>query len=637
MASFYGEIYRAYRQLRVDINVTPDQRGHKYRVDWNIVGDGDYSAGGNRYPASYWVYAWYDLWIEGQHVASSSAGDQSYQYRSVYGRSLASGSIDVYGDHSSIKCEFRDAVYAWPWGSWHTHYVDCPRLDLAAPSVSLTYKSSTTNSVTFSIWSDSYIKYRFNGNYGEQPAGSTVDKTLYGNPGENLTASLTGIYRDYNWVYTNDKTVSGRVNSTVSAPDWSNVRVTGGPGRLYFKSIPTTVGGVNLGIKDIEVKYNQKYVSIKDNRTLSVGYHETVKSAIRYTVSGYINNQIQNLYVESPTYTWTSKYNPPKFTVKGENRTGTDMAATIFKDKTAKGTDPVCSYQIDWKDVSNNSKTKSEFYKDSSGAGYVSNFSGKAARVYLVSVTATDTDGQTVTSPDIRLICGAKSAPVFTIEGFSPNCDRISIIDMPVQLYSDATIKYYVGPVTGSQKLVGTSSATVDQTKISYNILNLEPYTTYKVTIEITDKNGNVTTQTANVMTYPLPPDISELYIVGKPKAKSCKFHWTPVEGAAYAKNPYYRISIGSTEDSTYKNNYEAVNLTPETDYTFTLRLDNPNYNYSEDQLKVYTLKFKTDADSWLYLCKNGENVFHRYKIYLINEQFPEGAEIKKNAFRRIS
>ena len=620
--------------IKVDYGFSSNPRDNSTSVTWRLYCQGTAS---NRPPYP-WVNGTWRLRING-NVVSATGNSARENIQQIRNGDLASGTVVVHHDgngNGRVNITLESCLYYYTWQASGGDF-DLPKIDRSGASLNISYVGSGTNSLTFKASTNHSCSFDFAGrtySLGDNASTNITISNLSPNRSYSYTAS--NITRNYNGAKSNNINISAYTNGYINATT-AALSFTRGGQSVTINNVPSYSGAYNSA--SIQYSLNGGgWTNLAADRTITgLNYHTQYQIKLRVYGTYYNNNQITTYTSPELSGTVTTKYRAPVFSINLKNTgTRTEMQYVITPVSTA-GCQNSYSYSITL-------SSGSDSHRETTGnkAAHSGTYSGKAGLKYSLYVVATDSDGTSSVQSGAQVVCGAASEPIFGTSQIESYITTITIKSIPYEIFStgSATISLMQGNVT---KYSVNKKLNIGSGSLTEVFEELTPNSQYTVKVVIKDSNSHSTTYSYNIFTYPKVPEILNLRLNGQPKAKQFSIIWDAITGPEYSSNVVYNIDISAgderkiTASISQKNYTTSEDLTPETKYTVKITPSN-GYTYKEGDVKEYTLEVTTDAESWLYVHLKGANdeSYHRYKIYLINNEYPDGYEIKKPLFRLI-
>lgn len=620
--------------IKVDYSFSSNPKNNSTNVTWRLYCQGTAS---NRPPYP-WVNGTWRLRING-NVVSATGNSARENIQQIRNGDLASGTVVVYHDaagNGKVNITLESCLYYYTWQTSGGNY-NLPKIDRNGASLKISYVGSETNSLTFKASTNYSCSFDFAGKTYSLGDNSSTNITISNlNPNKKYSYKVSNITRNYNNAKSDDFSISAYTNGYINTST-VNLSFTRGDQSITINDVPSYSGAYNSA--SIQYSLNGGgWTALAANRTITgLNYHTQYQIKIRVYGTYYNNNQITTYTSSELSGTATTKYRAPVFSINLKNTgTKTEMQYIITPISTT-GCQNSYSYSITL-------SSGSDSHKETTGnkAKHEGVYSGKAGLKYTLYVVATDSDGTSSVQSGAQIVCGADSEPTFGTSQIESYITSITIKSIPYEIFSagSATISLMQGNTT---KYSINKKLEIGSGNLTETFEELTPNSQYTIKVILKDSNSHSTTYSYNIFTYPRVPEILNLRLNGQPKAKQFAIIWDSVSGPEYSSNIIYNIDISGEDEKTInarisQENYTtSEDLTPETKYTVKIVPSN-GYTYKEEDIKEYTLEITTDAESWLYvhLKDSNDESYYRYKIYLINNEYPDGYEIKKPLFRLI-
>lgn len=631
--------------LRLEINISQNTFWNYTDVSWAVIFGGT----ARRYPWNIYVNGAWGLRV-GDHV--EWPGRRSLWCSNGGQTVVSNGCSRVMHDgngNAAVHVYFQSSLHKYAYDGATDFWLGLPHIDRSPASVSLGVAGVTSNSITYQLHTNYPADFVFDGvhNHSSLTGWNSTANITKSNlaPNTEYCPRITRVYNRYNNVTTDVNTgVSYHTNGI--APDTRNRNCT------YFSTSnsikinsPTYHGSCISSNWAYTLDSDPVWHNLPSSGIISgLKPDETYRVSTRYQYSYYLNNSIvsRNIYLLQNTEIRT-KFLRPCFRMHVSNPSTTLIKVELSAIR-ASGYAEGYSYYVVATSPSDGHILP--FTKEYSSS-YVFQFAGIAGNEYKITAIAKNSDGETSRMTEASIICGATTAPILSsTTNITSYITTADIVGATCTFFSKGTIKAEVisSGVTAQTKVL-VANAPIGKNDIPCHLDNLVPNNRYTVKIVARDQYGHISSQVYDVTTWPKAPELKNgINLVDKPKAKSVSLSWEPVEGRYYSQNLTYVGTYTCDKDGT--KSFSTLNpwikltpLRPETVYTIQITPEDSNYAYQAADIHSYTIKIRTIADTWLKLHRTSDTndtLYNRYKVYLINETYPSGLELRKPGIKVI-
>lgn len=577
-------------------------------------------------------------------------------------KTLDSGSFNIgHGSdgRSVIPINFNSSLYYYDIDSESTVW-SLPTIDRNYTNLDFYAIKEGTSSITFRFYNNYPCKFVFpdtNKMYYINESNSQKDITISGlNPNTEYGFGTHGVWNLNNNVPTpNDRNPYHVYHTNGYAylkTDFNSLNIIAKQTSIEINNIPEVIYAATTAEWQYSLDNGGSWATLKGNTISGLKYHTNYTLKLRFNGKYYQNNTLVNFNpaIESSAKSITTKYNTPIAKASIDmSTTGTQLNISVNPDTSVAGTQTsgTYKYRINLYDngVLKETKEISSF-----------TYNGLENHTYKISATIIDEDG-TPSSPAIDSVkCISNIPTVKTLPTLVPYMETLQYSNLVCNFINDGiiTIKLLRGNIVVSTK---DYSAAVGLNSKSDNFDGLQENQDYLFRVELQDKYKNsLSSKDILFHTYPKVPiliqqeDKNFISLIGDPTTTSFRVKWNPyIDGAGnlYSIKLTYNIILKKEDGTILKNlsdqlitDYLFTDLTPETKYFVEITPSN-GYTYHSEDITFYPYKsaiITTAADMWLkiHLDSDSTDVFKKCKVYLINDSYPQGKEIKKAGIKLI-